>query len=99
MTFPEPGVYRYLLKETSAGQQGISYDTQLPTGGTARFSSPLSTDEFVKRSSIIQYTPQALLADGKSIMAIAQREGLWAHRRSVEIRWESLVGDLAARED
>lgn len=36
VTFPEPGVYRYLLKETSAGQQGISYDTQLPTGGTAK---------------------------------------------------------------
>ena len=63
----------------------------LPTGGTARFSSPLSTDEFVKRSSVIQYTPQALLADGESIMAIAQREGLWAHRRSVEIRWETIA--------
>ena len=64
----------------------------LPTGGTARFSSPLSVDEFVKRSSIIQYTPEALLADGESIMAIAQREGLWAHRRSVEIRWEAIAG-------
>ena len=62
----------------------------LPTGGTARFSSPLSTDEFIKRSSVIQYTPQALLADGQSIMAIAQREGLWAHRRSIEIRWDAL---------
>jgi len=65
----------------------------LPTGGTARFSSPLSTDEFVKRSSIIQYTPEALLADGESIMAIAQREGLWAHRRSVELRWQTIAGD------
>ena len=70
----------------------------LPTGGTARFSSPLSTDEFVKRSSIIQYTPDALLADGESIMAIAQREGLWAHRRSVEIRWEAVAGNQGEKE-
>ena len=71
----------------------------LPTGGTARFSSPLSTDEFVKRSSIIQYTPEALLADGESIMAIAQREGLWAHRRSVQIRWETIAGTREEKED
>ncbi len=68
----------------------------LPTGGTARFSSPLSTDDFVKRSSIIQYTPESLLADGESIMAIAAREGLWAHRRSVEIRWQTIA---AQKED
>lgn len=62
----------------------------LPTGGTARFSSPLSVDQFVKRSSIIQYTPASIMADGESIMAIAQREGLWAHRRSVELRMEAI---------
>ena len=71
----------------------------LPTGGTARFSSPLSTDEFVKRSSIIQYTPEALLADGESIMAIAAREGLWAHRRSVEIRWETIAGNQGEQKE
>lgn len=60
----------------------------LPTGGTARFSSPLSTDMFTKRSSIIQYTPESLMADGDMIMKIAAHEGLWAHRRSVEIRME-----------
>jgi histidinol dehydrogenase len=62
----------------------------LPTGGTARFSSPLSVDQFVKRSSIIQYTPAAIMADGESVMAIAQREGLWAHRRSVELRMDAI---------
>lgn len=71
----------------------------LPTGGTARFSSPLSVDQFVKRSSVIQYTPASIMADGASIMAIAQREGLWAHRRSVELRMDAIragrMGEVA----
>lgn len=58
----------------------------LPTGGTARFSSPLSVDEFVKKSSIIQYSPEALANDAKSIMQIAMHEGLWAHAQSVALR-------------
>ncbi len=58
----------------------------LPTGGTARFSSPLSVDEFVKKSSVIQYTEQALKNDASAIMAIATHEGLWAHAKSVEMR-------------
>ena len=58
----------------------------LPTGGTARFSSPLSVDEFVKKSSIIQYSPSALAADADAIVTIARHEGLWAHARSVELR-------------
>ena len=58
----------------------------LPTGGTARFSSPLSVEQFVKKSSIIQYSPDALADDADSIMAIARHEGLWAHARSVELR-------------
>ena len=58
----------------------------LPTGGTARFSSPLSVDEFVKKSSVIQYSPAALAADADAIVRIARHEGLWAHARSVELR-------------
>ena len=58
----------------------------LPTGGTARFSSPLSVDEFIKKSSVIQYSPEALSQDGEAVVAIAQREGLWAHAHSVELR-------------
>ncbi|WP_165043474.1 histidinol dehydrogenase [Adlercreutzia sp. ZJ138] len=58
----------------------------LPTGGTARYSSPLSTNDFVKKSSIIQYTPEAILNDGADVVAIATHEGLWAHARSVELR-------------
>ena len=62
----------------------------LPTGGTARFSSPLSVDEYVKKSSIIQYSPQALADDADAIMTIARHEGLWAHARSVELRKQAL---------
>ncbi len=58
----------------------------LPTGGTARFSSPLSVDEFVKKSSVIQYTPAALKNDASSIELIAEHEGLWAHAQSVKLR-------------
>jgi len=62
----------------------------LPTGGTARFSSPLSTEEFIKKSSIIQYSPTALADDADSIVRIAHHEGLWAHARSVELRQQML---------
>lgn len=58
----------------------------LPTGGTARFSSPLSVDEFIKKSSVIQYSPKALMNDASAIMTIADHEGLWAHAQSVRLR-------------
>lgn len=58
----------------------------LPTGGTARYSSPLSVDEFVKKSSVIQYSSAALARDAEAITTIAHHEGLWAHARSVEMR-------------
>ena len=58
----------------------------LPTGGTARFSSPLSVDEFVKKSSVIQYSAAALMRDASAIMTIADHEGLWAHAQSVRLR-------------
>ena len=60
----------------------------LPTGGTARFSSPLAVEQFIKKSSIIQYSRPALEADADAIVAIAKHEGLWAHARSVELRME-----------
>ncbi len=58
----------------------------LPTGGTARYASPLSVDEFIKKSSIIQYSKEALLNDGSTVMRIAAHEGLWAHAQSVALR-------------
>lgn len=61
----------------------------LPTSGTARFASPLGVDDFVKRSSYIYYTEDALSKDGRRIVDFAEREGLSAHGRSVSIRMES----------
>jgi histidinol dehydrogenase len=61
----------------------------LPTGGTARFSSPLSVDDFVKKSSVLSYSLEALEMDGDTVMAIADKEGLWAHGRSVSLRLEA----------
>lgn len=58
----------------------------LPTGGTARFSSPLSVDDFVKKSSVISYSVEALEIDGPTAMILADREGLWAHSASVGLR-------------
>ena len=60
----------------------------LPTSGTARFSSPLGVDDFVKKSSFIYYTPEALGAVKDRIADFAEREGLHAHARSVTIRYE-----------
>lgn len=60
----------------------------LPTLGTARFSSPLSVDDFVKRSSFIYYTKEALGKVQARIVDFAEREGLSAHAKSVSIRFE-----------
>ena len=58
----------------------------LPTNGTARFSSPLNVDDFIKKSSLIYYSKQALLNNGDAIMTLARHEGLEAHARAIEIR-------------
>lgn len=60
----------------------------LPTSGTARFSSPLSVDDFVKKSQFSYYTADALTAVAQEINEFALQEGLQAHGRSVMIRQE-----------
>ena len=60
----------------------------LPTSGTARFSSPLGVDDFVKKSSFIYYTREALGEVQGRIANFAEHEGLHAHARSVTIRFE-----------
>jgi histidinol dehydrogenase len=60
----------------------------LPTNGTARFSSGLSVDEFVKKSSVILYSEQALKENYSKIAALARLEGLEAHARAVEERFK-----------
>ena len=58
----------------------------LPTSGTARFSSPLGVDDFVKRASFTYYTKEALTAEAEKIGFFARREGLEAHARSALVR-------------
>jgi histidinol dehydrogenase len=60
----------------------------LPTGGTARFSSPLSVEDFVKRSSVLSYSREALKCDAPNVIAIAAAEGLDAHADAVALRLE-----------
>ena len=60
----------------------------LPTSGTARFSSPLGVDDFVKRSSFIYYTREALGQVKDRVASFARMEGLEAHARSVLVRFE-----------
>ncbi|MFD2922621.1 histidinol dehydrogenase [Halobacillus naozhouensis] len=60
----------------------------LPTNGTARFSSPLTVDDFVKKSSVISYSEQALQQNGDKIAQFARLEGLEAHARAIETRKE-----------
>lgn len=61
----------------------------LPTGGTARFSSPLSVDTFVKKSSFLYYSQKAVVRDGKKIIRFANEEGLTAHANSVKVRLDN----------
>lgn len=60
----------------------------LPTSGTARFFSPLSVDSFVKKSSFIYYTEDALKKDAELIEEFAKKEGLTAHANSITVRFE-----------
>jgi histidinol dehydrogenase len=58
----------------------------LPTNGTARFSSPLNLDDFVKKTSLISYSRTDLLKNGPKIIALAESEGLTAHARAIQVR-------------
>lgn len=60
----------------------------LPTSGTARFSSPLSVDDFVKKSQYTYYTKDALLKVADDVAFFAEKEGLSAHARSATVRLE-----------
>lgn len=61
----------------------------IPTNGTARFSSPVDVDDFIKKSSLIYYSKEALLRDGATIIELARREGLEGHARAIEIRLQN----------
>ena len=60
----------------------------LPTSGTAKFSSPLSVDDFIKKSSVIYYTKEALEKVKDNVINFAKNEGLDAHANSVSVRFQ-----------
>jgi histidinol dehydrogenase len=62
----------------------------LPTGGCVRFGSPLGVHDFVARTSILHYQPEALRRHGPAVACLARAEGLEAHARAVEIRLAEL---------
>ena len=65
----------------------------LPTSGTARFFSPLSTDTFLKKTSVIEYTRDALEGYAQDIIALAQSEHLDAHANSIAVRFAEDMQD------
>ena len=62
----------------------------LPTSGTARFSSPLSVDDFIKKSQYTYFTRDALRSVSNKVAAFAEKEGLQAHARSATVRFEEV---------
>lgn len=70
------------------GDYFVGTNHVLPTGRTARFSSGLSVDDFLKKTSFVRYSRQDMLDNGRKISALARFEGLQAHARSVELRLE-----------
>lgn len=70
----------------AAGDYLAGPNHTLPTGGTARFFSPLGTEDFVKKSSLISFSAEGLARLGEDIVKIAELEGLEAHAKSVSIR-------------
>jgi len=79
----------------AAGDYLAGPNHTLPTGGTARFFSPLSVDDFVKKSSIVYFSREGLNRLGDDIVRIAGLEGLEAHGKSVSIRLAADSRDLS----
>ncbi|MFB5761933.1 histidinol dehydrogenase [Paenibacillus medicaginis] len=61
----------------------------IPTNGTARFSSPVDVDDFIKKSSLIYYSKEALFKNGAAIMELARHEGLEGHARAIGVRLQN----------
>ncbi|MGH7515326.1 MAG: histidinol dehydrogenase [Gemmatimonadales bacterium] len=64
----------------------------LPTGGSARYASPLGVYDFVKRTSVIRYTRARLADDAEAIIALAEAEGLYGHAEAVRVRTAAAGG-------
>lgn len=71
----------------------------LPTNGTARFFSPLNVDDFMKKTSLISYSREALERAHRDIELFAEKEGLTAHANSIRVRFEQEGGSHAQNSD
>lgn len=79
----------------SVGDYSAGPNHTLPTEGTARFSSPLRVDDFVKVSSVLSYTAEALQAEADDVCTVADAEQLWAHAEAVRLRMADLTDGSA----
>ncbi|MCL2403205.1 MAG: histidinol dehydrogenase [Coriobacteriia bacterium] len=79
----------------SIGDYSAGPNHTLPTQGTARFSSPLRVDDFVKSSSVLSYSADALMAEADDVTAVADIEGLWAHAEAVRLRVADINEDMS----
>jgi histidinol dehydrogenase len=70
----------------------------LPTGGTARYASPLGVYDFVKRTSVIRYAFSRLAREADAIIALAEAEGLFGHAETVRVRVGGEAGKRGSRE-
>src|SRR5207302_10148720 len=69
----------------------------LPTSGTARFASGLSANDFLRRSSVLAFSPAGLQRLSQDVLVLARKEGLTAHAASVEVRLPSKVAQSDGR--
>jgi histidinol dehydrogenase len=70
----------------------------LPTGGTARFFSPLGVDDFLKRMSVTRFEPQKLRELGADVIRLAAIEGLTGHGASIDLRLQQIRSARRQRE-
>ena len=82
----------------AAGDYAAGPSHVLPTGGTARWASGLSANDFLKRSSLISLSRDGLAALAPDIRLLADKEGLTAHRLSVDIRLDEAIGGVSRHE-
>ncbi|MGE7272766.1 histidinol dehydrogenase [Brevibacillus panacihumi] len=71
----------------------------IPTNGTARFSSPLSVDDFIKKSSVVSYSRRDLEENGHKIVTLAEQEGLAAHGRAISERLRDFTSEEQERDN
>ena len=88
--FPNAGAIFCGAAPEAIGDYNAGPSHVLPTGGSARFSSPLGVHDFIKRTSVIYYSDEALLSHADDVAAFARAEGLDGHARSVEIRAQAI---------